>query len=239
MSDPTVVLVHGSFHGAWCFERVVAGLASRDVRAVAVDLPTSTEAPGARPDLHTDVARVRQVLDDLSGPVVLLGHSYGGAVITEAGAHPAVAHLVYLAALVPRDDETGGELLAAGAEPAGEGQPGADNWTGVDDDAVATMAPEMAAQLFYHDCDAETVAWALPQLRPQPLRWMGQRPVEVAWRTTPSTYLICANDQVIHPELQRRWAKRCTASVEWESGHLPFLSHPERLAGLLADLATH
>ena len=94
----SVVLVHGAWHGAWCFERVLAQLhatpASGRRRRAAGPRRRSRSAR----DLHGDAARVRAVLDGLDGDCVLLGHSYGGAVITEAGTHPAVRHLVYLCA---------------------------------------------------------------------------------------------------------------------------------------------
>ena len=85
-----VVLVHGAWHGAWCWERVVDGLAAVAIESVAIDLPGHGEDPGPFSDLHGDAARVRSVLDRINRPVVLLGHSYGGAVVTEAGDHPSV-----------------------------------------------------------------------------------------------------------------------------------------------------
>src|SRR5258708_3580260 len=99
----TVVLVHGAWHGAWCFERVMPLLADAEVPAIAVDLPGHGADEGPFTDLHGDAARVLAVLNEIEGGVVLLGHSYGGAVITEAGVHPAVTHLVYLCALLPAD----------------------------------------------------------------------------------------------------------------------------------------
>src|SRR3974390_639444 len=96
-----VLLVHGAWHGAWCWEPVLPLLAERGVRAEAVDLPGRGAAPGPLGDLRLDVERVRTALDALAATadgVVLVGHSYGGAVVTEAGAHDAVEHLVYLAA---------------------------------------------------------------------------------------------------------------------------------------------
>src|SRR4249920_292329 len=94
----SVVLVHGAWHGAWCWEPVVDGLCARGIDVVAVDLPGHGEDRGTLTDLHGDAARVREVLDQLEAPVVLVGHSYGGAVITEAGVHPNVHQLVYVAA---------------------------------------------------------------------------------------------------------------------------------------------
>src|SRR4030088_1094188 len=102
----TVVLVHGAWHGAWCFDRVMPLLEQVGIPAVAGDLPGHGQDPGPLTDLHGDAKRVREVLDGIDGDVVLLGHSYGGAVITEAGVHPAVTHLVYLCAVVPDAEES-------------------------------------------------------------------------------------------------------------------------------------
>src|SRR5207302_1944698 len=91
----SVVLVHGAWHGSWCWGRVMPLLRDAGVDTTAVDLPSRSDPLG---DLHGDAAHVRSVLDASAGEVVLVGHSYGGAVITGAGTHDAVAHLVYLCA---------------------------------------------------------------------------------------------------------------------------------------------
>ena len=95
----TVVLVHGAWHGAWCFDRVIPLLEEAGVPALAVDLPGHGGDEGPFTDLHGDAAYVWATLDGIDGEVVLLGHSYSGAVITEAGVHPSVRHPVYLCAM--------------------------------------------------------------------------------------------------------------------------------------------
>ena len=103
----TIVLVHGAWHGAWCWDRVVEGLAARGVDVVAVDLPGHGASRQPLGDLHGDAAVVGRALDALDGPAVVCGHSYGGAVISEGAAgHPNVRHLVYLAALMPDAGES-------------------------------------------------------------------------------------------------------------------------------------
>lgn len=99
VSAATVPLVHGAWHCRWCWERVTALLSKAGIASVAVDLPGHGDDAGPLGDLHADADRVRRVLDPPAGPVELAGHSYGGAVITDAGAHPAVARRVYLTAL--------------------------------------------------------------------------------------------------------------------------------------------
>jgi len=240
----TTVLVPGAWHGAWCWDRVIDGLTAKGLPALAVDLPGHGLDPGPLSDLHGDAARVREVLDRLEAAgddVVLVGHSYGGAVITEAGVHPVVQHLVYLCALALADDESCATIAAG--DPAAlsisqEGRPNLSEALVIDEDGVATLTrPDLAGRCLYNECDPETATWALSRLGPQPMVTLQQVPDAVAWRATPSTYVVCANDFAVHPELQRIMATRCSRSVEWESDHSPFLSHPDLVTNLLADIA--
>ena len=236
----TVVLVHGAWHGAWCWERVVDGVTNAGISAVAVDLPGHGADPGPLGDLHHDASRVRDTLDVVGGPAVLVGHSYGGAVITEAGEHPAVARLVYLAALALDEGETcisaaAGDPAAAAIDHIGRPNLGAGFLQGPD--GTVTLDPAVAAAALYNDCDPETVSWALARLGPQPLVTLQQTPTSVAWRRRPSTYVVCGHDMAIHPDLQRILAKRCTTSIEWDTGHSPFLSQPVLMIDLLLAVA--
>jgi pimeloyl-ACP methyl ester carboxylesterase len=235
------VLVHGAWHGAWCWERVVDLLREDGISVVPVDLPGHGADPGPLLDLHGDATRVREILDGIDGPAVLVGHSYGGAVITEAGAHPAVSHLVYVCALALDTGETCVSAATSDPDVAGishEGRPNLGDGLIVDDHGAVTLDPTVAETCLYNDCDSETVAWALDRLGPQPLAALQQSPASVAWHSKPSTYVVCSKDMAIHPELQRILAKRCAASVEWDSDHSPFLSRPEALVDLLGELAS-
>jgi pimeloyl-ACP methyl ester carboxylesterase len=236
----TVVLVHGAWHGAWCWERVVDRLTSTGVNVVPVDLPGHGADPGPLLDLHGDATRVGEILDALDGPAVLVGHSYGGAVITEAGAHPAVSHLVYVCALALDTGETCVSAAAGEPDAAGishEGRPNLGDGLIVDDHSAVTLDPTVAENCLYNDCDDETVAWALDRLGPHPLAALQQTPALVAWQSKPSTYVVCSKDLAIHPELQRILARRCTERVEWDCGHSPFLSRPDAVADLLGELS--
>ena len=151
-----------------------------------------------------------------------------------------MTHLVYLAALALDEEETCAN--AAATDPAAgrisqDGRPHLSAGFLADDQGVGTLDPSIAAACLYNDCDSETVQWALARLGPQPLVTLQQKPATVAWRAKPSTYVVCANDLAIHPDLQRILAKRCTNSTEWASDHSPFLSQPDRLARLLHELA--
>jgi pimeloyl-ACP methyl ester carboxylesterase len=169
-----VVLVHGAWHGAWAWawawERVLPLLTSARVECFALDLP-GHGADGAQfGDLSSEVACVRETLDELDGDVVLVGHSYGGAVITEAGLHPAVHHLAYVAAFAL---DAGESCVKAAEVEAGlisyDGRPNFGAGFTMSSGDMITLDPSSAAECLYNDCDADTVAWALARLGPQPL----------------------------------------------------------------------
>jgi pimeloyl-ACP methyl ester carboxylesterase len=236
----SVVLVHGAWHGAWCFDPVVERLSAAGIDAIAVDLPGHGADRGPLGDLHTDAARVGEVLDAIDGGCVLLGHSYGGAVITEAGVHPAVRHLVYLSAFALDAGESC--MAAAVAESEAlhisyDGRPNLVDAFVWNDDGTISLEPTAAGPCLFNDCDSESTAWALERVGPQPVVTFGDVPTSIAWRERPSTYVVCTDDQGVHPDLQRVMARRCTTTVEWPTSHSPFLSAPDRVADLLADLA--
>lgn len=139
----SVVLVPGGFLGAWIWDDVVAGLDAEGIRAHALDLTSVGDGAHALGDLRSDARSVRAFLDGLEYPVVLCGHSYGGTVITEAGAgpHPAVAHLVYLAAAVPAPGKSMAELAAAGADPSSS-PGGKGEAVTVRDDGAGVLEPD-------------------------------------------------------------------------------------------------
>jgi pimeloyl-ACP methyl ester carboxylesterase len=244
MSDPAaprIVLVHGAFNGAWCFDRLVDRLRARGRDAVAVDLPGHGADAGPFGDLHVDAARVTSVLDDVdpTSGAILVGHSYGGAVITEAGIHPSVRRLVYLAAFALDADETCGNAANPAFKAAGyshAGRPNLGHAFVPDEAGNATLDPAQVPVLFYGDCDQATIDWAMPQLGAHPLANLRQEPAAVAWRTKPSTYAISTDDMAVHPGLQHIMANRCTDQVEWPTAHFSFLSHPDLVADLLDGL---
>ena len=227
-----VLLVHGAWHGPWCWERVEAALRLRGIETHTVDLPSCRPQPDGRTTFADDAATVRTVLDQLATPAVVVGHSYGGMVITEGAArHPNVRHLVYLAAFMPDVGEQTLSLLTGAPEPNpalfAALRNGADGWSTVD--------PAVVHELFYGDCDPEDAALAAAQLRP--MRGGNDTIGSVAWKTAPAMYVVATQDRIILPSLQRAMAKRATAVLEWETSHSPFWSRPELLADLLERLA--
>jgi pimeloyl-ACP methyl ester carboxylesterase len=241
MSNATIVLVHGAWHGAWCWAAVSDQLAAAGVDVIPVDLPGHGSSHEPLADLHGDATAVVSVLDRVVGPVVLVGHSYGGAVITEAGVHDRVEQLVYIAAFNLDHGETVGH--AAVADPmtalidhSGRPSLGAALVRGDGGETTSVLA-DQAVALFYNDCTAEAAAWATAQLGRQRMANFSEKPSAIAWRDRPSTYLVCTDDNTVHPDLQRILARRATTSVEWPTGHSPFLSQPRLVCDLLHSLA--
>jgi pimeloyl-ACP methyl ester carboxylesterase len=227
-----VMLVHGAWHGPWCWDQVTKGLDEAAVPWTAPDLP-SCAAASEGAGLVEDVLAVERALDGLpdGASAVLVGHSRGGMVISEAGSHPRVDHLVYLCAFLLEPGEDVGPMVADTVMPV------------IDIERtpcgpIGTPRGEKAAAVFYNDCSAQDAAWALERVRPMHLGGPPPDPPRVAWRNTPSTYVVCAQDQAIPPEHQRQMARRATIAVEWGTGHSPFLTDPDRVVDLLVGLAT-
>lgn len=235
----SVVLVHGAWHGAWTWDRVLPELSAAGVACVAVDLPGHGEDTSAFGDLHSDAARVGEVINQIDGEVVLVGHSYGGAVISQAGIHPAVQHLVYLAAFALDVGESC-VSAAAGVAPgliSYEGRPNLGAGFVLNADGMIQLDPSTAKECLYNDCDDDAVDWAVARLGLQPLITLQQEVTHAAWREKDATYVVCQHDMAVHPDLQRIMARRCRSVTEWPTDHSPFLCRPELVIELLIDLA--
>ena len=232
----TVILVHGAWHGAWCWERVVPELTARGIDTVAVDLPGHGASPEPFGDMYGDAASVRRAIDAVDGPVVLCGHSYGGIVITEAATgHPAVQHLVYLTAFQAEIGESA--MASVPTPPDGEPSDLAAAVRFSDDGAVATVDPDLATAAFYHDCTPDDAARAVARLGAQPTVTFSQAVTAAAWHDIPSTYVVCTDDRAIATSLQRALGARATHTEDWPTSHSPFLSRPALVVDLLERLA--
>lgn len=223
-TDPaSILLVHGAFHGAWCWDRVSDALAVRGVAATSVELPFTS--------LADDAEAVASARDEIEGPVVVVGHSYGGVVITAAAGggsgRRAAEHLVYVAALMIDPDQAL-DLTPAAAMTA----------VRVSDDSMY-FDPDLATSALYHRCAPELATWATSMLRGMPIAMSQESSATstVAWRSIPSTYVLCSDDRAIHPDDQRRMAAQAQRCIELDTDHSPFLSATDELADILAEAA--
>ncbi|MCY3557327.1 MAG: alpha/beta hydrolase [Chloroflexi bacterium] len=228
----TVVLVHGAWHGPWCFDKVVAGLEARGVPVVAVERRKLHEASGTLRGVTNSAeneAIVRTALDEIDGPVVLLGHSFGGVPITTAPlGNDNVKHLVYLTAIMPDTDGSMPDNFV-NPELATAVQPGEDGSTTVQADKIRYA--------FYHQCSDEDYEHALTQLVRDDAAIPFDAPRDTAWNKITTTYVVCTEDQALLAEGQRTLARRADRVVEWATDHSPFLSAPHLMVDLLDDLA--
>lgn len=212
-----VVLIHGAWHGAWCWDAVVAELEQLGVPSVAVELPLT--------GFVDDVLGARRAIEAAGLDTVVVGHSYGGFVVSEAATGaPGIRHLVYVAAFMTDADDDANAILTD--ELSDALVPGA---TGLHVDPVA------ARRIFFGDSDDETARDLVARLRPMPLTEGLPNVSDPAWKAVPSTYVMCSNDRALLPAAQRRMAAHAASVVEWPTDHSPFLTRPKELAELLVS----
>jgi pimeloyl-ACP methyl ester carboxylesterase len=222
---PTVVLVHGGFVDGSGWQGVYNLLKADGYRVCVVQNPTLS--------LAGDVAATSWVIDAQDGPVVLVGHSYGGAVITEAGRHQDVAALVYIAAFVPDKDESVNALI--GGFPADGPQPP----ILPPRDGFLLLDQEKFPASFAGDVPAEQAAFMADSQVPWGVDALGGQITEPAWRTKPSWYLVTTEDRMIPPAAQRTMSERAGSTVIEVSGsHSIYVSQPAAVAALIRDAAT-
>ncbi|HXJ58529.1 MAG TPA: alpha/beta hydrolase [Verrucomicrobiae bacterium] len=224
----TIVLVHGGFVDGSGWEEVYKLLKQDGFTVSIVQNPTIS--------LADDVAVTKRVLAKQDGPVILVGHSYGGAVITEAGNDPKVAGLVYIAAFALDNDESVSSLLKASppGAPVPPILPPQDGYLFLDQ---AKFPASFAA-----DVDAEKAAFMADSQVPWGLEALNGTIGEAAWRTKPSWYLIATEDKMIPPQAQRSMAKRAGSTVvEARGSHAIYMSQPDAVATVIknASQAAH
>jgi pimeloyl-ACP methyl ester carboxylesterase len=237
----TFVLVHGAWHGAWCWSEIVPLLEAEGHAVLTPDLPGHGDdhSPVAEMTLDSYARRVTATLESASKPVVLVGHSMGGMVVTQAAeyAPDRIARLVYLTAFLPGNGESLAELAGA-FEGADNVQPN----LVVDEEAgTCVVAEGAAAWLFYGECTPEATAHAQSMLRPEALAAF-PTPVHVSESgasALPRAYIECLRDQAITHGLQRHMQGQlpCEPVFSIDTDHSPFLSRPGELAAHLLALA--
>ncbi|MER5755360.1 alpha/beta hydrolase [Streptomyces sp. NPDC002088] len=229
--SPTVVLIHGAFADASSFARVIPELLDRGLNVVAPAVPNRS--------LLGDSDYIASVVRQIPGPVVLVGHSYGGAVITVAGVEENVKALVYLAGYALAEGESLGELqggfpdsdLAAALVYTpfpieGSTESGTD---------VSVQVDKFHA-IFAAGVDPDLAAVLAVSQRPLAAQAFGEKAPAAAWKTKPSWGLVASSDHTINPDVERYGYQRAgMTTVEVDSSHLVMLAHPRRVADLIEE----
>jgi len=223
-TKPTIVLVHGAFADAGGWQHIIPILENDGYNVIAVENPLTSFA--------ADVETTKRLIDAQQGPVVVVGHSYGGAVITEAAAdNPNVKALVYLSAFAPEAGEAIGAFGDKYPAPLGP-----------------TLRPDTAGFLYIDRAqlrdvfakDVSPVEASVMAATQKPLNKsvFTAAPSKAAWKTIPSWYLVAQEDRAINPDLERFYAKRMGAkTIELKSSHVSFISHPAEVVRFIEEAA--
>ncbi|MEV0977667.1 alpha/beta hydrolase [Streptomyces sp. NPDC049915] len=231
MTTPTVLLVHGAFADAGSWTGVISHLQRHGIPVIA--------PPNPLRGLASDSAYVASVAAQIDGPVVLVGHSYGGALITVAGTTENVVGLVYVAAYALEEGESLGELQ--GRFPASSLVSSLKQWTyplpGGEPAVEVTITEDAFPSVFAADVPAETTKALAAAQRPLAAAAFEETASAAAWKTKPSWALVATADQAINPEVERFGAKRAGATiVELEgASHAVAVSQPEAVADLIRE----
>ncbi|WP_024760768.1 alpha/beta hydrolase [Streptomyces exfoliatus] len=222
MADkPTIVLVHGFWGGAAHWANVIVELDKRGYdRIRAVENPLTS--------LADDAERTRKMVKQVDGPVVLVGHSYGGAVITEAGDLPNVTALVYIAAFAPDAGESPGQISQ-------EKPPAAFENIAPDSDGYLWIKPDKFHDSFAQDVSREeALVMAVTQKAPLASTF-GDNVTAPAWRAKPTYYQVSTEDRMIHPDNERRMAARMNPrkTIELDASHASLASRPTEVCDLI------
>jgi pimeloyl-ACP methyl ester carboxylesterase len=219
-----VVLVHGAFADGSSWSKVIPLLEKAGLNAVAVQNPLTS--------LEDDLAATRRAIAQQDGPVILVGHSWAGVVITEAGTDPKVAGLVYVAAFAPESGEAVGDLGKDFPPPPGgaELRPAADGYL--------TLTTKGVMEYFAPDLPVAQRKLIAATQGATNGAVFGAKVTNAAWKMKPTSYVVAANDRMIQPDLERKFAKTMNAkTITLPSSHVAMLSHPAEVAKLIIDAA--
>jgi pimeloyl-ACP methyl ester carboxylesterase len=228
-----VVFVHGALvrDGQWWWQPTATLLEGRTgVRSRSVALPSCGET-GERGGLEADAAALRAVLDEV-GDAVLVGHSYGGTVIAEAGRHAAVRHLVLVSSYLPDVGQAQAQIMADEPDPVAVTDAG-DGLVAVDGYDSARFGAR-----FLQDADDAVQRATWERVTTQSITALGTPTTDAGWRGVDSTYLVCTADRSTSIGLQREHAGRASRSVDLATGHHPFITRPDLVVEVLAPLVS-
>jgi pimeloyl-ACP methyl ester carboxylesterase len=219
---PSIVFAHGLWADGSCYSKVIPALRADGHQVMSAQNSLDT--------LEGDVAAVTRALGRVSSPAILVGHSYGGTVITAAGTDDRVAGLVYIAALAPDEDETSQSLQ--------DQFPVTDVFSHIEiadgriwllPSGIGCFAGDLSEQ-------EQGLVWATQGV--PDVNLFGQKLAGTAWRMKPSWYIVANNDRTVHPDLERFAAKRMGAhTYDVDSSHVPMLSHPDFVLDVIREAA--
>jgi pimeloyl-ACP methyl ester carboxylesterase len=223
-SAATIVLVHGAWADGSSWNKVILLLQAKDLPVVAVQIPLTS--------IEDDVTATYRIIADTEGPIILVGHSWGGMAVTQAGVDPKVAALVYVSAFAPDVGESGSSLISAHPTPPALSTMVTDSAGFVYqtiDGVLKNIAPDIPA--------AEARALAVTQRRLAG-KAFGQTVTVAAWKSKPSWFIVTADDRVVSAELQAAEARRMAArTTVLQSSHMSLLSHPGEVAAVIEEAA--
>ena len=220
----TVLLIHGAWADGSSWSKLIPLLEAKELHVVSVQIPLTSFAD--------DVAATQRAIALEDGPVLLVGHSYGGAVITEAGNDPKVAGLVYVSAVAPDRGESTFGLISSVATPIGsELRP--------DKSGYLKLTPKGVAEDFAQDLSAKEIEVLTATQVPVSVAAMKGEVTTPAWKAKPSWYIVAANDRAISPDLEAAQAKKIGATTTTvTSSHVIMLAQPSKVAAVIFDAAS-
>ncbi len=217
-----IVFVHGAFADGSSWAKVIPLLEAKGYHVTAVQNPLTS--------LADDVAATKRALAQQDGPVLLVGHSWGGMVISDAGTDPKVAGLVYVAAAAPDPNQSLGELTKDAPTPGLKKIKA--------DAGFLSMTPQGINEDFAQDLTPTERKVIIATQQPVAAAAFGEKMATVAWQTKPSWYIVAANDHMISPALEQAMAKKIKATtLTLQASHVPMLAQPQKVADFIAEAA--
>ena len=219
-----IVLVHGAFADGSCWTKVIAQLQAKGYNVVAAQNPLTS--------LKDDVAAAKRAIAQVDGPVLLVAHSYGGMVMSEAGNDPKVVGLVYVAALVPEEGQNANDVNAMMPTT------GIEKTFQISADGFVSLPLKTVSEFFAPDVSAEEKNLIYATQVPLAAGAGEEKVPNPAWRTKPSWFIVAAQDRVISPDLERYKAKLIKANtIELKSSHVPMISQPNKVTDFIIKAA--
>ncbi|MBC7777627.1 MAG: alpha/beta hydrolase [Phycisphaerae bacterium] len=244
-TDKTYLLIHGAWHGAWCWNKVVPLVQAKGHKAIAIELPGRGTDTGRASDVSLDdyANEVARVANDQNGPVTLVGHSMGGIVASLAAEKLGagkISSLIYLDAFVPKNGDTMFSLADATVKHLVPGSPKPAILEGIlmsDDQKTNALNPAMAAQLFYYDCSEEDQKFAVARISKEPIAPLAT-PLcltDSVYGVIPKYYILCTKSKDLDKTYMSTYMP-FKKVYKLASSHSPFFSMPEKLVEIVTGI---